>query len=162
MRTAMTLLLLAALAAPAARGDDERRPSGVYVPDPGPEAPALAGAVTAQAVAVPVEPAALDAARAERAARIEALAARAQAAPDEAAREALEEEIARLKREGESADLRTRLAAAEAGGFAEQAARLAQALRELEAPRAPVAPGATAPRDPATGAALDGAKGGAR
>lgn len=161
MKTMIACLLLAALAAPAARADESRQPSGVYVPDPGPQEPALVAPAAAEPVATPADPVALDAVRAERVARLDALAAAALAAPDEAARQRLEDEMARLKREGELEDLRLRLAAAEAGGFAEQAARLAQALSDLEASRVLRAPGATVPRDPATGEALGG-KGGVR
>ncbi|MFZ5785297.1 MAG: hypothetical protein ACOY3Y_02540, partial [Acidobacteriota bacterium] len=158
---AVFCLLLAALAAPTALAEDDRRPSGVYVPDPGQEEPALAAPAAAESVPLPAEPAGLDARRARRLAQLEMLAAAALASTDESERLRLEDEMVRIKREGDLEDLQLKLAAAEAGGFAEQAARLAQALRELKAPRAPVAPGATVPRDPATGEAL-GVKGGVR
>jgi hypothetical protein len=161
MNTLIACLVLAALAAPTALAEGDRQPSGIYVPDPGQEEPALAAPATADPVPLPAEPAGLDARRARRLAQLELLAAAALATTTESERLRLEDEMLRIKREGELEDLRLKLAAAEAGGFAEQAARLAQALRELEAPRAPVAPGATVPRDPATGEALD-AKGGVR
>lgn len=163
MKTLLLLLLLGSLGAATATAEENREGTGVYTPDPGVEAPVTTGPVAAVPVPVPSDPPALDEARRLRARRLDVLNEAVRLSADPAERDRLEEEMLLIKLAGEKDDLRLLMQAAEADGFEARAAELRTALRELETPRAPVAPGATVPRDPADGRALEGAaKGGVR
>jgi hypothetical protein len=160
MNKLLTLVLMAALAVPVLKAEESRQPSGVYSPDPGYTDPGQTQDL--QAEAAPVDAAARESARSQLALQLSVLDAAALAATTQAERQRLEEEMLRIKHEAEREGLQARLSEAQNAGLAEEAARLSRLLLEFDNAGRAVEAGATIPRDPVTGEALDGAKGGAR